>query len=33
LPVTNFYTFDLQRIKNIFGKLYAREEVVKENIW
>jgi hypothetical protein len=33
LPVTNFYTLDLQRVKNIFGKLYAREEVVKENIW
>ena len=33
LPVTNFYTFDLQRVKNIFGKLYASEEVVKGNIW
>lgn len=31
--LSKFYIIDLQIFKNIFGKLSAKQEVAKENIW
>lgn len=33
LHATFLHTFDFQYVKNIFGKLFLKEKVAKENIW